>query len=825
MKRLYFSALLCLFSYLALSQETTIKGKVSDLETNEPIPFANVFFKGTKIGVNTDFEGKYSIITSVPLDSLTVSYIGYKTYSKKIKKGESQSLNFNMKPDGFVSQEIVITSGENPAYPIMRKVMKNKSANNRSGLSAFEYDAYSKTEIDIDNISKKMRGKKMMRKIMRALDSLKKVTDDDGKPILPVFISETMSKYYYRDSPKTSKEDVIANKISGIALDDGGLVSQLVGSTFQQYNFYDSWVNFLRKDFVSPLADSWKLYYEYYLADSVYIDDDFCYQIEITPRRPQDLAFNGVIWINKSDFALKRIDVTMGKEANLNFIEKMKIQQTLSKTDAGPYLPSKSRIIIDIAEIADSSAGMILKFYSSNKNYKVNQAQPLKFFDQTVNVAEDAKMKSEEYWVENRHDPLSDNEKQMFVMIDSIKNIPVVKTYVDIFDILLNGYKRIGKFDLGPYLFTYAINNEEGSRFRLGGRTNYLFSKKLTFNAYGAYGTADNKFKYGAGVSYILGKNPWRQMGFDYSYDINQVGLMSFTGNPNGLFAASTRWGTLRRQFMQTEAKLYFETPIVKDLTETVAFRYLKFDPLYSFSYLQDLNSTLRNNYFEVNELSFSTRYAKDERFLRNENTRISMGTRKWPVLTFKFTLGFKNVMGGMYDYQKYLFTVDHYARIGIFGRLDYVIQAGYIPTTLPYPLLENHLGNETFFFNVQAFNLMNFSEFASDRFLSISFRHYFEGFIFNKIPLFSKLKLREVATLKLLFGTVSDENIALNKQDIGTSQIAFRKLNWYEPYVEVGYGIENIFKFARVDFLHRLTYLNPQSQYFGIRLSAHFKL
>ncbi|MCX7638702.1 MAG: hypothetical protein N2044_12735, partial [Cyclobacteriaceae bacterium] len=64
-------------------------------------------------------------------------------------------------------------------------------------------------------------------------------------------------------------------KISGLGFEDGSLTSQLIGPTFQEYNFYKNWLTILEKDFVSPIADGWRLYYEYDLMDSVYIGEDY----------------------------------------------------------------------------------------------------------------------------------------------------------------------------------------------------------------------------------------------------------------------------------------------------------------------------------------------------------------------------------------------------------------------------------------------------------------------------------------------------------------------------------------------------------------------
>ncbi|MEO1051830.1 MAG: DUF5686 family protein [Bacteroidota bacterium] len=808
------------------AQQTIVKGKVIDANTGDPVPFANVFFQGTTDGVTTDFVGYFTIKTNQAVDSVIVSYIGYKTKTKAITRGITQELNFQIEEQVQNLEEIVFVAEENPAFAILRNVVKNKKANDKRSLDAYEYESYNKIEFDIDNITDKFRERKLVKKVTTVLDSIDRIAGEDGKPVLPIFISESISKFYYRKTPTLRREHILKTKITGVGITDGSLTSQLIGSSFQEYNFYQNWLNIVEKDFISPIADGWKLYYDVYLTDSLYIDDHFCYRIDIEPKREQDLAFNGSIWITKDEYALKQVDVYVDKSANLNFIEKIKIQQELEPTAAGPWIPTKSRVLIDVSELAKNNAGILAKFYTSNKDWVINEPKPNKFYNAGIEVAEDARQPDPEFWDRKRHDPLTPTEKNVIQMIDTLRNITPVRRLTDIVTYLGTGYISLGKIDFGPYPLTYATNNIEQNRFRLGFRTNVKFSRKWIFSGYAAYGTLDERWKYSAGVEYIASRKPWTKLGFSTSYDIEQIGLDTKEG-----FIGSVPFETFVRNrrhvspYLLTENRFYVQTELSKGLNEKIILKHRYFDPIFNFAYITNLGEggtpELGRN-FTTSEVTLQTRFGKDEIWIQNDNERLSLGTVQSPVVTVNYTLGVSNLLDGDFTYHDVSVNAFQSLKLGLLGTSTYSITARRIFEPVPFLLLEGHLGNETIFYIPRAYNLMDFFEFVSDSYVSLNYRHQFQGFLLNRVPLFKKLKWRFVGTANLLYGGIQQHNRDLIPDlDAGGNEVLqFRELN-DGPYVELGYGIENIFKVFRIDAFHRLTYLDrPDVNSFGVKVS-----
>ena len=819
-----------LFAGFVQAQETIVQGKVTDSNSGDPIPFVNVIFKGTAIGTTTDFDGNYLIKTGKPTDTLITSYIGYKSRSKAVKRGGKQTINFQLNEDITNLQEVVVMSGENPAFEILRNVVQNRDKNDKRKLTAYEYDTYTKIEIDIDHISDQFREKKIVQKITQVMDSVERIAGEDGKPILPIYITESVSKLYYRDNPSLKTEHILKSKINGVGMEDGTTTIQFIGSSFQEYNFYQNWLNIVSKDFVSPIADGWRLYYEYDLTDSLFIGDDFCYRLDFYPKSPQDLAFTGIIWITKKEFALKQIDASVGSQANLNFVEKIKIQQELAPTELGPWLPVKNRVLIDVGELSKNSAGMLAKFYTSNKNFIVNRPLEPAYYERPILVAEDARMFEEEkYWDTLRHEPLSETEKNVYRMIDTLRNIPVVKTYTDIIKAFLDGYVKVGKVEIGPYLGFMAWNNVEGLRLQFGFKTNINFSKRWIYGAQLGYGFADTRIKYTASATKIISKHRWTTLSFRVRSDISRIGIDEESLADNPIFLAATRWGFFRRGYYFNEYRVAFQRELFKGFTQKISFRNWTFDPTFNFGFYEDpsdVNSAVLEEFIS-SEVSFESRYARDELFIQNDNERLSLGTVKWPVITLKYTRGISGVFGSDFDYHKLRLSVKKRIRFGPLGYSYLTVTGENVFNTLPYPLLALHLGNQSPLYSTVTFSLMNYGEFVSDHFASLQYQHYFEGLFLNRVPLLRKLNWRLLGTANILAGGMRQANKDLiadtNSSGEKVDEVGFLG---DKPYVELGYGVENIFRFLRVDFVHRLSYLeNDNARKFGVLFTVQFQL
>jgi hypothetical protein len=809
----FYSFLLVTFiSINSFAQNYTITGKVFDAESKEPLPFVPVLIKGTTVGATTDFDGNYSITTSKLADSIVSSYVSYKKLVRPIKRGETQIVNMPMILEGVNLLEVVVKAGENPAHRIIRNVIANKQYNNKRKLEAYQYETYNKVEFDLNRIPKEMREKKIFKPIKFVFDNVDSLNSGE-KPSLPIFITEAISDIYYRSNPTLKKEVIRASKITGI---ENTSVTSVMGDMYQNINIYDNHILVFGKDFVSPISDNGLFYYKYYLEDSLFIGSTRCYQIRFKSKRPQELCFSGNMWISDSTWAVKRIEMSIPKEANINFINAANVIQEFMHIDS-TWMLSKDRLIIDFA-LSKNQVGIYGRKTTSYKNFIINQPKDTKFYElgDKIIVEDGASKQSDNFWDSNRHDSLSLREKKIYHMIDTIKTLPIYKTWVDVLTIFVSGYKAVNNFEIGPYFNLVSYNKVEGLRVRFGGRTSSKFSKWYELNGYVAYGFSDEKFKYSLGFKTFISKKPHRQLiGMTYRSDYEILGQSQNGFSQDNLFASLFRTSPLTNLTRVDKTDAWFEREWMEGLTSKITLSGRTITPLISntYTYYKNDGSIATKENIRNTEVRLNVRFAYKEKYINGDFSRISLGT-KWPVMQVNYAKSLQNAFRGEYDYQKVVLNLSDRVRlISLLGYTDYTAEVGKIFGMVPYPLMELHGGNETYVYDYMSFNMMKYYEFASDQYASVGLFHHFEGLLFNKVPLIKKLKWREVVTCKALWGSVNEKNMSTLIFPQTLSALG------NEPYVEVSAGVENIFKVFRIDALWRSTYHRQKTiENFGLK-------
>jgi hypothetical protein len=811
------------FNTSSRAQVTKIMGQVTDSVTKEPLPFVNIIVKGTTEGTLTDFDGKYSFELKEYGDSIRFSLMGYKTVTRYIIRNQFQTIDVEMSTSSINLPEVVIHFTGNPAEAILRKIILNKEKNSLQDFQTYQYKAYTKIELDANNVADKLQNMKLF----RPFEFVQKYIDTstvNGKSYLPVFLTETSSDVFFRKNPKTKKEIITASRVSGL---ENVSIAQFLGNLSQEVDIYKEYILLFDKNFVSPIASFGLNYYRYYLVDSTFFGDKWCYQIMFKPKRKQELTFTGNFWVNDTTWAIRKVEMQMAHDANINFINDLKVRQEYQWTGNKFWMKTRDYLVIDFNIIRNSKKTVGFFGHKTNvySEFQFDVPENRKFMSVPTDVIEQpqSENRSDSEWDTIRPEKLSETESGIYRMVDSVKNIPVFKTYVDVIYGITTGYLSWGKVELGPYFKLYSFNGTEGNRFRLGLRTSNSFSKKMQFEGYLAYGTKDRTFKFGTDFIYLFSKNPRRDVSGSFKWDVEQLGKSPYALATDNLLSSIFHRGPNNQLTMVREYKAVYEHEWFIGLSNTIQFIHREIFPLGSTEFIiypaegvpaQQVKSIY------TSEIRLDTRFSFREKFIGGQIYRYSISS-DYPIILLSYSYGIPNFFNSDYEYHELNLGISQWFNFKTIGWSKYILEAGKIWGRLPYPLLKIHDGNETFLYDEYSSSLMNYYEFTSDLFLILSFTHHFDGLLFNKIPLLRKLKWREVLQARGVYGSLTAKN-----QEYSKFPGQLRPLGNI-PYLEAGAGIENIFRFIRVDAVWRLTHLddprNPHPPKFGLFVSLNF--
>ena len=304
-------------SITSFSQKTIVEGVVRDQISGDPMPFVTVRFQNSKIGVITDTLGAYRLNTYYATDSIVFSFSSYVTVKHHVKLDEAQTINVEMPVLVANFGEVVVKApDELPSTRLHRKLIANKHINNKQKLASYEYEVYNKVQLDINNIDEQFKAHGIVKKLDVITDYLDSTNQD--KDFLPIILSESVSDYYYKKNPKRKKEVVKATRVSGVESIE---LNQFLGDMYLDVNIYDNNIKLFNKSFISPASDYARNFYRFYLEDSLFINQYWCYKLSFKPKRKGETTFEGELWIHDTTYAVKSFHVNISPWVNINYVQ------------------------------------------------------------------------------------------------------------------------------------------------------------------------------------------------------------------------------------------------------------------------------------------------------------------------------------------------------------------------------------------------------------------------------------------------------------------------------------------------------------------------
>ena len=814
------------------SPKKNIDISVFESETQEPVPFATVFWNGSSSGFQTDFEGKIkTTASSYVSDSLRIVFGGFKTKIIPIDTSNSTvKLSVFLEREIITSEAVNIHLGINPALKWVDLAIQNRDQNNMDESVNYECEVFSKTVLSVNNLSQKIERLKVGKQINALFDTLEYLTGDTEKAVLPVFFSNTLSTYAHQKGGTLEREDIHASRVFGVGISDGSTISQLTGSSFARYNIYTNRLQILGKGIISPIAPQAKLFYNYKLIDVDKTHPLRWFVVKVTPKNSKDILFNGLIWIEEQTGAITRLHLEINEASQINFLERLRITQeyTPSEIPELPYVLLNSRSLVDVSEFTENTIGFLATNLLTYRKFHKITDFPAGYFDQSLIMDESALERPDSFWQEVAPIKASPFESKVISKIEAVREIPTIDRASKALNFLVNGYLTGNKWlvDLGPYYYIALLNPLEGFRTRWGFRTSNYFSKKWQFEGFGAYGFKDDRFKYGAKLSWYPNLKKGTIVQLSHTEDTELLGFVENENMTSGdaLILALNMFSSNSLVYSKN-SYFSFERDIIRGLSFQIKLNHRIYDlpetQKLKLGWFEDPNSQQIATHLNNSSISLRITYEPKVFYVVNDYRRSN-----WALPGPKYSLSIQkalpNILGSNYDYTKISFLYNYnYIWAGI-GRTQMKITANKMFGNVPFPLLNIPLGNQAIVYNTRAFNQMNLFEFVTDQNIEAIFEHHFNGLFFNRIPLLNKLGWREIINTKIIDGSLSSTNFSLIPTEIQIKNniTPIRSFN-FVPYIELGLGIENIFKFLRVDAVWRLTHRNPQNN-FGIKLSSY---
>ena len=584
-------------------------------------------------------------------------------------------------------------------------------------------------------------------------------------------------------------------------------VAKFLGGMDQNVNFYSNFIPVFDKEFVSPISDNGDAYYRYKVLDSQFVDGRRLIHLQFTPKRKGENTFEGDCWIHDTTFAVQKMNLRLAKEANINFVDNLSLIQEYSLINDTTWFLTRDKFVADLSFRGENKLSVIARKSTTykdivvNDSSVVNQVAKNKIMEETI-LRPEVKNSPDSFWVKARHEELSKNEKAIYHTIDTLLKLPAFKRATEQIYFLTTGYKDIGNYEIGPWYNWVTYNNLEGLRTRFDLGTNRFFNKKMFLHAYAAYGFGDKEWKYQVNGMYFFNKNPRMSISASYKKDLDYGQTYYDEISQDNIFAIAIRKSGVPLKFMMIdEKKIDFFKEWSNGFSVGIGGSHKSFDPLRQLPPKSIFLNGNNGSTLASTEVSLRVRYAFLEKFLESTFNRISLGS-PYPIVEVKLTKGISDVFKSNFSYTKVSASVSDYKKISPFGNIYYNFFGGKTYGRLPYMMLDIAPGNEIYYYNKYAFNLMNRYEYLHDKYAGINFEHNIGNGLFRFIPLTRKLKFRQFYSAKALWGGLSDENKTFNMP--AGSDYRFASLDG-NTYLEVGTGVDNILKVFRIDFVWRV--------------------
>lgn len=845
-----------------------ITGTVTDKEFGEPMPGVHIYFVDDKrTMVVSDINGNYKI--AARKGTLLFSIVGFDRYMVEVE-GKSQKMNVKLTETASALNEVEIVSKrkkysrkDNPAVEMMKKVIAAKKSSDLYERDFFSYMKYEKMTLALNEFTEKVFEDDHF-KHFPFLKEHVETCPETGKLILPLTVEEKVSRQIFRRNPKSEKTIVTGQHSEGVTelINTGDIVNSMLADCFTDIDIYKDDVRLLQYPFISPISTKKAIgFYRYFIADTLLVDRDECFQVDFTPNNAQDFGFSGSLYIlADSTWRLKKVRLSIPSRSDVNYVEQMDIIQNFEPLLSGEQVVKDNKMIVQL-KLASFIQKLQVERTVRYTDYDFTMIPDRTFkIRGDVKVESSAQMRDEAFWEGFRPTPLTKSEGQLNLFLDRLKKIKGMKYIIWVGKAFIENYvetsinpDKPSLVDIGPVNTMVGSNFVEGFRLRASAQTTAALNPHWFAKGYVKYGFGDQRWKGMGELTYSFNKKdhlpreyPCRNLTFTYTNDVSSPSDKYVPTDKDNVFFA-LKWTPVKHMNYFERYNLLLDWEWENGVRLTTQLR-REWNEGAGQLFYQTLNNGVldgntlqlqpnRNGYMPhrltFTEATVGLEFQPGATYINTKQRRLPTNFDS-PIMGLSHTVGVKGVLGGEYNYNFTEATLYKRFWLHSWGKIDCYAKGGLQWNKVPYPFLIMPPANLSYIMEMNSFNLISNMEFLSDRYATVFLSWDMNGKILNRIPLLKKLKWREFIGLNMMWGKLTDRNNPFLTENVGDDVLMFfpgvykngqfeyisHVMNPRKPYVEAIVGVHNIFKLFHVEYVHRLTYIYPDTQRWGIRFT-----
>ncbi len=798
-------------------QAGVITGKVTSIG-GEPLPFANVYVQGSTLGTTTNEEGNYRLELTDGTYQIVYQFIGYKKRTLEITVSPTPvRQDMVLETEDMKLGEVVVSAGEDPAYPIMRKAIEKRDYYYNM-VQAFQCQAYVKGMQRLTSAPDKVFGFEV---------NFDGTLDSNNAGI--VYLSESISELSMM-KPDKVKEVMISSKVSG----DSRTFSWNRASDLAEFDFYrpNLRIDFLsERIFISPLSGNAFMYYKFRLEGTFEEDGRTINKIAVIPKRRGDPVFRGYIYIVENDWRIHSTELTLVKEAQINYLDTLNFNYTYVPVNDSVWMPVSQYIDFNFSILGINGEGYFVAVY---RDYVLNPPFTKKdFSNEVLVVTKESNEKDSTYWEQNRPVPLSETEVADYARKDSLEVLMNSKGYLDSLSRKSNKFKPLDVllgYSWNNYYKKFSIrtnsivndlihfNTMEGWNMRLKPVITKEFEKRrlLVLEPALRYGFTNRHWNGYISGRYHYNRPKYASVGMEigqYVYQFNRDEPITDLMNTfyvlfikrNFLKAYEERFVRFSHRIEPVNGLMFWAGGGFAERSNLKNTHLLSIFPIKKRDWEENVPNNPeyeRSDYGDHRILSFDVRlrWNPGTKYISRPDQKIILGS-KWPSFYLSYRKAIPNVGGAIANFDYLEFEISDEIKMGLAGTTRYIVKTGGFPNNkvVPFQDYRHFFADRTVFGKnyLDGFQLLHYYVNSTDNwFVEAHYVHHFDGFLFNKIPGIRKLKWQLVAGGHFVYTPEFGE------------------------YGEVNIGIENIFRVMRIDFV---TAFASGHRDFGVRIGFEF--